>query len=251
MRHNDRRGLMQLDLDRAQHLEWMRTALERDFQTSSEILATRGDRLALARVRSVESDELVGPSEHEFLGMIEVNERGEAVAGVLFDPDDLDAAYEELDARFAAGEALGFRSTATFRVFQDAIATRDWARLRSGFATDFAIEDHRSLGTMHRLSRDGWVASVRSLLELRPDTVLRADHVLAFDDRSVLLVGGWIGSREEGTFEIPSVVVGELGPDGFRRWHVFDLEQLDAARACREALALDAPGDPLPALIRP
>jgi hypothetical protein len=47
----------------------------------------------------------VGPSEIEYLVVQEVDDHGDAVACVGFDPDALDAAYAELDRRHAAGEA--------------------------------------------------------------------------------------------------------------------------------------------------
>jgi hypothetical protein len=42
----------------------------------------------------------VGPSEIDWRLIVEVNERGEHVAIVVYDPEDIDAAYAELDARF-------------------------------------------------------------------------------------------------------------------------------------------------------
>jgi hypothetical protein len=252
MRHIDRRGLMQLNLDRGQHLEWMRTAFERNFRTSSEVLATRGDRLALARIRSVESDEIVGPSEHEFLGIVEVNDRGEGVAGVLFDPGDLDAAYDELDARYAAGEAAPHAQTwaAAMRATR-AIAARDWQDVASVFAPDFAVDDHRSFGILSNLSRDEWLASVRALFELRPDSSLRIEHVFALDDRHCLQLARWRGNESEGAYEIANVIVWEYSSDGIRRWHVYDLGQLDAARARYDAIGAAALHDPLAALLKP
>ena len=80
------------------------------------MLATRGDRLVLARVRWEGATATVGPSEIEWLDVIEVDDHGERVAEVNFDPDDLDAAYAELDERYAAGEAAPYaRAEETLR----------------------------------------------------------------------------------------------------------------------------------------
>src|SRR5262249_59867196 len=67
-------------------------------------ISTRGDRLALLRGRWEAADGGVGPSELEYLQVIEVDDHGDAVALVASDLDDLDAASAELDRRYAAGE---------------------------------------------------------------------------------------------------------------------------------------------------
>jgi hypothetical protein len=242
----DRRSLTGVDLGGGDVLDNLRVIYDQPgSRWQQDVLATRGERLALVRWRWLMSKSEAVLAEVEYLAVVEVDAAGRQTLSSTFDPGDLDAAYEELDRRYFAGEASGARATAAFRAVQEAALARDWDRLGSLFAPDFAVEDHRSLGTLHRLSRDEWVASVRSLFELRPDTAMRADHVLGFDDRRGLVVGGWIGSRAEGAFEIPSVVVAEVGPEGFRRWHAYDLAQLDAARACYDALAPGAPRDPL------
>jgi hypothetical protein len=162
---------------------------------------------------------------------------------VAFDLPDLDAAYEELDARYVAREAAPWAGTtlAIGRRFAEAIATRDWARLATMLAPDFELEDHRPIGVLTSLSRDEWVASVRELVGLRPETVLRTDHVLAVDRQGVLVVARWTGADGEGAFEIPMVVVMEIGPYGFRRWDAYPMDDLDAARARFDALGARAP----------
>ncbi len=75
----------------------------RDYRSTSETLATRGDRLALKRTLVEVADRDVGPSEIEALAIVESDPRGERLAAlVFFDPHDLDAAYAELDARYVA-----------------------------------------------------------------------------------------------------------------------------------------------------
>jgi hypothetical protein len=204
------------------------------------VLATRGDRLALLRARFEGSGGDVGPSDVEFLQIIEVDLHGDAVAVVAFDPDDLHAAYVELDERYAAGEAAphaaGWERN---QRFWRALAARDWEKLAATFAPGFVLEDHRPLGLLASLSADDYVASVRALLDLRPDATLRLAHVLAIDDRRVLSVGRWAGGEPEGTFEIPVVNAVEFGPDGVRRWHFYNLDQLDEARTCYDRLRPD------------
>jgi hypothetical protein len=78
-------------------------------RTTSEVLATPGYRLALWRERFEFADDDVGPSETEGLVVAECDERGDCVELVAFNPDALDAAYAELDRRYAVGEG-GCRS---------------------------------------------------------------------------------------------------------------------------------------------
>ena len=70
-----------------------------------QILATRGERLALARVLWRGADGDIGLSEVEWLLIIEVDEQGAHRAVVSLDPKDLDAGYDEIQARYEAGEA--------------------------------------------------------------------------------------------------------------------------------------------------
>jgi hypothetical protein len=183
-----------------------------------------------------------GPSELEYLQVIEADERGEVGALVAFDPDDLDAAYAELEARYGAGEAAPYAADwqATIRFFE-ALAARNWDPLAAIFAPGFVVEDHRPLGLLDTLSRDEYVASVRALVELRPDATFRLEHVLALDDHRVLVVARWLGGDADGMFEIPVVNAVGLGPDGARQYHFYDLDQLDEAWARYEALRHDPP----------
>ena len=103
-------------------------------------------------------------------------------------------------------------------------------------APDFVVEDHRRPALLASLSGADYVASVRALVDLRPDATFRVDHVLALDGGRLLQVGRWSGGEAAGTFEIPFVNVATLGPEGARRLHVYDFDQLDEARARFDAL---------------
>jgi hypothetical protein len=174
--------------------------------------------------------------------IIEVDGRGDHVAVVMFDPDAVDAAYTELDERYTAGEAAPHART--WEAWMDivrAIAARNWKRAVAVFAPGFVVEDHRPVALFGSLSRDDWVASARALVDLRPNVRFRVEHALAVDDGLSLNVAGWVGDEPDGAFEILPVVVTEHGADGIRRWHVYELDRFDAARACYDALAANAP----------
>ena len=72
---------------------------------TSTVIATRGERLALSRYRFSGRDPRPEAFHAEMLGVVEINADNRIAARIWFDPDDNDAAFEELDARYLAGEA--------------------------------------------------------------------------------------------------------------------------------------------------
>ena len=50
-------------------------------------------------------------SQSNLLGVVEIDADDRIAARVVFDPDDIDAAFEELDARYLAGEAAAHAHT--------------------------------------------------------------------------------------------------------------------------------------------
>jgi class 3 adenylate cyclase/tetratricopeptide (TPR) repeat protein/ketosteroid isomerase-like protein len=229
---DDRRRLLRLDAPAHQQLRsYFELPRNRWVVTS---LATRGQRLALSRLLfEGEADEQGGAFAIDYLCIDEVDAAGRSAAIVVFDPNDLDAAHAELDARYATGEAAPYaRTWDKWAAHTRAIVERDWEQLASLFTSDLVIEDHRPIGPLVVRSRDEYVASCRALLDLRPDARLRVKHVLALDHRRALTVVGWEGSGAEGTFAISAVVVTEYGADGLRRREdLYSLDQLDEARA--------------------
>ena len=239
-RQLDRRSMMHLELDRERHLEWMRVIFELRSRLQSEVLATRGDRLVLARLRFEGAGGSLGPSEIESLAAIEVDERGDRIAMVRFDPDDLDAAWSELDDRYAAGEAAAHsREHAGMRGFVRAIAARDWDSMSALLSPDLLVTDYRPLGWETLRGRAVYVETLKSLVDLAPDVRLRTDH-LRLSDGVGLLVNVWVGTREGGAFEAPRAVVFGLDADGrIRSMDFYNVEQLDAALARFDALGPD------------
>ena len=72
---------------------------------TSDAIATRGGRLALARARYSRGHGEPDPFHVDFLQLVEIDAEGRIAAFIAFDPEDIDAAFEELDARYLAGEA--------------------------------------------------------------------------------------------------------------------------------------------------
>ena len=228
----DRRKMVQLELDRDQHREFLRPNFRMaSSRSATNVLATRGDRLALIRVIWEGADQSVGPSEVELIQVVEVDERGDQVALVMFDAADLDDAYAELDARFAAAEVAEGRRASLTSAFTGAFAARDWEALAALLAPDLVVEDHRRLGWETLRGPQAYIAALRSLVELAPDVRLRVDHA-EMSDPGYLYFTSWRGTREGGAFEEPSWIVCELDAAGrIRGFEQYGEDQLDAARA--------------------
>jgi hypothetical protein len=80
-------------------------------EATSDAIATRGERLTLTRVRYSRSDEGPEPYRADLLQIVDIDIDEGITALVAFDPDDIGAAFEELDARYLAGEAAPYRDT--------------------------------------------------------------------------------------------------------------------------------------------
>jgi hypothetical protein len=201
-----------------------------------EVLATRGDRLALVRLKASDGVEDGSPGPADSLLAVEVNERGERRALVRFDAADRGAAHAELDARYAAGEARHHPEMwdALWDVPR-AFAARDWDRLTRLVAADLVAEDHRPLGWGVVRSAEGYAAAIRPLAELRSDVTLRLDH-LVLRERTALFVASWTGGGATQPFEIPVVIVFRARDRRVDRVHHYNLDQVEAARAQLEAL---------------
>ncbi len=72
---------------------------------TSTFIATRGERLLLGHVCFSGPAHQPETATTEILGVIEIDPDQRIKATVVFDPDDIDAAFDELDARYLAGEA--------------------------------------------------------------------------------------------------------------------------------------------------
>src|SRR5207249_783255 len=79
--------------------------------TESAVIATRGERLFLSRTRWSGHDHRPDDFYTEALAIVQTNANNQMAACVLFDHDDIDAAFEELDARYLAGESAAHAPT--------------------------------------------------------------------------------------------------------------------------------------------
>jgi hypothetical protein len=140
------------------------------------VIAARGERLALSRVRYQGQEAFL----IEILAVVEINTDNRIAAAIVFDVDDIDAAFAELDARYLAGEAAAHART--WAVVAQAFGslsrhelpatTPDWVNIDHRRGIAFAAGDAAAyigawnagsgsvhVETVHRLSNIGAVVT--------------------------------------------------------------------------------------------
>jgi hypothetical protein len=197
-----------------------------DFSFTTELVATRGDRLALLRERAEFVDGDAGLAEVEVLGVMEVDRDGLLLRDAVFDPAWPEEAYDELDRLFVE------QGGPDLRPYRQAENARDWDRYLSLFAPSLTFEDARPVG-WGRLDLAGYVEHHRTLSELSPDEYMTIDHLVAHDDVASLIVGRSVGTIEGGAYEMTDTVSVSLRDAQQRITHLrlYDLEDFDQARA--------------------
>lgn len=209
------------------------------------VMATRGENLALGRGSwtFAQRDE---PSEIEVLQLFESDDEGRLREWVAFDPDDLGAAFAELEERYAAGEGAGLPVLAFFAPVR-ALNRADWDELRSLCSDDLVVADHRpaSLGELD--GADRYVEAVRQLRDVIPDIYSYVAEVHALTE-----VGGVVDFVTRGTsidgssVELLFKAVALYDSGRASRIEFFPVDQLDDALARWEALnASQDAGGPL------
>ena len=78
---------------------------------ASDIIATRGRHLALSRIRFLVRNQPVDAFQAEAIHVIEIDADERIAVIVVFDVEDIDNAFAELDARYVAGEAAAYAHT--------------------------------------------------------------------------------------------------------------------------------------------
>ena len=247
-RTSERRSLVQLESDTAESLETLRLLFdEAESVWQPELLATRGRNLSLFRQRFSFAGLDSGPSELVWLELTEVDEDGRCRSATTFDADDLDAAYDELDARFVAGEGAALAAAMELtRQFMAAYDARDWSIVRDLISPSSTFHDHRLMG-FGRFDRDGYLEWLAAIPELSADAKIRTRHVLASDARRGLGVLCAEGGGDE-RFEIPFALVTARDDAGLTTsMDFYGLEQLDDAWARYHELAeVSAPSVDVP-----
>ena len=204
---------------------------------TSIVIATRGERLVLSRVRYSGRDQRPEAFHTEVLGIVEIDADDRIAARVVFDLDDIDAAFAELDARYLAGEAAAHahtwsviaRAYAAFNRRELPATTPDWVNI-----------DHRRLReTIDAATRESYI---RAAWDLTPDVSIYIEAVHRLSDLGAVVTHVTHGTSQEG-FDAEWRMIDLLTVEGdlINRCELFDEADLDAALARFDELSRPAP----------
>jgi DNA-binding SARP family transcriptional activator len=200
------------------------------------VMASRGDRLVLTRVCFSGRDQRAEAFRAEVLGVIETNADDRIVAVVVFDPNDIDAAFEELDARYLAGEAaehshtwsLIARTSAAFNRHVMPPTTPDWINIDHRKVTAFAPGDMTSY--------------MRATFDVAPDIKFYIETVHRLTNVGAVFTQPGRGISHEGfEAEWRDIILMSIEGDQFNRCEVFDEADMEAALARFDELSRPAP----------
>ncbi|ORB11177.1 BTAD domain-containing putative transcriptional regulator [Mycobacterium noviomagense] len=220
-------GFTQSDLPSADWVRANRRNLEAGtMRLRQVVIAVRGERLALSRLRVDSSDASPGAPYDEFLSLYGIDEDGRFALQVWFDLEDIDAAIAELDARYLAGEAAPYAKT--------------WSVIAGGYTAlnrreipvttpDFASIDHRrgtafAPGELIEYLRAGWDLGQ----DVKP--YIEAVHRLS-ELGAVITHAAYWTSSEGFNGEWREVHFCTTDGEAFNRSELFDEADLDTAIA--------------------
>ncbi|WP_442387489.1 BTAD domain-containing putative transcriptional regulator [Mycobacterium sp.] len=195
------------------------------------VIATRGERLALSRARMSGRDQRPEAFYTETLTILEIDTNNRAAAQVVFDPDDIDAALAELDARYLAGEAAPHAHTWS-------LVTRAYAafnrRELPSTTPDSVYIDHRPLQTLGAVDL---VTATRSIWDIAPDLSLCIEAVHRLGELGAVVTQTLKGTSQEGfDAEWRTIDIFAFEGDLLSRCEVYDEADLDAVLARFEEL---------------
>jgi hypothetical protein len=236
--YEDRRPGFRLTLSRAELEDNIRIGMT--FMQGSlpeqTLVATRGERLALSSVVHRGSTPLSGDAESAGLAVFELDDGGLISRTTHFDPGDLDAAFDELDARFATGQGEPF-DWAAQTAPSAAYNRRDWAAFEAGLADDVQYVDHRParFGVQNRAEL---MSNMRALIDLVPDAKLRTLAVPRLTADGHVTVFERTGHDDTGALVTWREAAVTMKQGGLYRWiESFPFDDLPAALSRFEELS--------------
>ena len=200
------------------------------------MLATAGDQLALRRLHFAGNLD-GGAVESEALSLMEVDAEGRIVALIAFDPDDRRAASREMSDRYLRSDEAPPGAAVGLAVMR-ALFDHDIESLRAALPGDYFVDDHRRFGMGRIDGATVFIKSLAALFEQSADLVLECLYTVAVGDHGILDVAHMFGTLDASGGDFESVYVRLLvfRGDGSAGLELFEVEDLDAARARFEAL---------------
>ena len=169
----------------------------------------------------------------EVLGIVEIDADERIAAVVAFDLDDIDAAFEELDARYLAGEAAAHSHTWSVIAGRYAGFNRHElpARRRTGSTS--------TIGAVITIEASDLPASIRAVWDLTPDLSIYIEAVHRLSDLGAVVTHTARGTSQEGfDAEWRMIDIFTVEGDLISRCEIFDEADLDAALARFDELSV-------------
>ncbi|MEB3032874.1 BTAD domain-containing putative transcriptional regulator [[Mycobacterium] nativiensis] len=214
--------------------DWRATADVGVKNLTSTVIATRGQRLVLSRLRFGGGDQRPEAFHTDVLGLVELDANQRIESAVMLDLDEIDAAFSELDARYLVGEAAPHAHT--WSVITDVYATVNRHEMP---AVNWVNVDHRR-GMPFTSSE--LAAAIRSFWDLTPKVRIQIEMVHRLSDIGAVLTHYTYGTSLEGIdVEWRMIHVLVVADDRITRCEIFDETDLDAALARFEQLSRPAP----------
>ena len=198
------------------------------------VMAIRGERLVLARVRAAGRDPKA--IQNDALNVVEIDTDDRIVAAATFDLEDIEAAIAELDARYLAGEAAAHARTWSLVAGSYAALNRHELPLTAPNCVNI---DHRretafGPGDVTAYIRTGW--------DRDQDINIYVAEVHRLNNLGVVITyAAYETSREGFDAEWGGVAVFTVEGDMINRTEVFDEADLAAALARFEQLERPTP----------
>ncbi|OBG99377.1 hypothetical protein A5698_10225 [Mycobacterium sp. E136] len=229
VRTDDNRPLVGVGRRRGPQLnvaDWQAVAEVGTRNLASTVIAVRGQHLALSRFRTSGRDQRPEAFHTEILAVIETEPEGRIEACVMFDRDDIDAAFAELDARYLAGEAA--RYAEVWSGVADPYASYNRCDIPS--VTNWMTVDHRVRETF---AGEDLTAYIRSAWDVTPNNKMYVECVHRLSDRGAVITHTAYGNSPDGFYAEWRMIALLMmnGPDGTNRCDLFEEADLDTAIA--------------------
>jgi tetratricopeptide (TPR) repeat protein len=203
---------------------------------TSTVLATRGERLALRRICSSNPEPQYGQFGVEMLIVVEIDADDKIAAQILFDPDDVDTGFAELDTRYLAGEAAAH--SRTWSAIARALAASNRHEVPPMTPNCVSIDHRRGIA----FAPGDIVPYIRATWEVAPHSRTYFEAVHRLSDVGAVFVQVVKGTSPEGfAAEWREIVITTVHGDLINHLELFDDEDVDAALARFEELRPPAP----------
>lgn len=234
---DDRRSIVGLGLRRGRDAaigDWRAIADVGVKDITATVIATRGEHLVLSRYRFGGHDQRSEAYRTEVLGIVEIDDEQRITACVMFDLEEITAAFEELDARYAEGEAAS--RSHTWTLVKGIFAAMNRSELPAA-TPDWVVEDHRRLPMIQDASRDAYLAAAIEV----PRTAVYIESVHRLGNSAALLSwqGDWT-TPDGFDAQWRGISLTIFDGDLIDRVEIFDEDDLDAALARFDELMVPA-----------